>query len=546
MFIILAILSLEKLIQKRGKVQEIMYRINEIKVSLEQDKAKNFVNLLADFFGVKNSDIVKFKIQKRALDARKKSDIHYKYNFDVEFTNTVECEIVNKFNLKKIEKIQTFNQKVNNSKTVVVVGSGPAGLFASYELAKAGVKVVLLERGEPIDDRVNTVEKLLESGVLNTESNIQFGEGGAGTFSDGKLNTGINSPLVGEVLKTFYMCGAEENILYDSKPHIGTDQLRDVVKNLRNQIIQNQGTVLFNSKFTTFKIEKDKIIVCYEKNNEELKIVADDLVLALGYSARDTLRSLFSQGINFEQKAFSVGYRIEHLQELINVSQYGENYNKLLPAAEYKLFSHLTNGRTVYTFCMCPGGEVVPAINNNGEIVTNGMSYHSRSGRNANSAILVNVNPEDFGDIHPLAGIDFQERLERNAYNKTKGCFVVSRVGDFLNNRLTTYLGVVKPTIRPKFVLGNVSELLPKEFAESIKLGIKDFAKKLKGFDCEDALLTGIETRSSAPFMIKRGMNLSTNFENVYAIGEGAGMAGGIVSSAVDGIKIARKIIEKY
>ena len=523
-----------------------MFRINEVKVSLEQNKAKDFNAVLADFFAVNREDILSYKIKRRSLDARKKTNIHYKYNFDVEFSNSVKNYIVQKYRLTEVKKEEKEQIKVKKNKTVVVVGSGPAGLFSALELVKANVKVVLLERGESIEHRVETVNKLLKTGELNKESNIQFGEGGAGTFSDGKLNTGINSPLINNVLNTFYECGAEESVLYDAKAHIGTDKLREVVKNLRNKIIQNGGKVLFSSKFTDFKINNDKIEIEYENNGNKNYIIADDLVLALGYSARDTLRHLYSKGIEFGQKPFSVGYRIEHLQEDINANQYGSGYNKLLPPADYKLFTHLKNKRTVYTFCMCPGGEVVPAVSNDNEIVTNGMSYHARNGKNANSALLVSVDCCDYKSNHALAGMDFQEKLEKQAYLKGGGSFIVSRVGDFLKNRKTTKLGCVKPTIKPNYVLGNVSSLLPKELAESLKEGIIELGKKLKGFDNEDALLTGIETRSSAPFVIKRTENLCTNFENVYAIGEGAGMAGGIVSSAVDGIKIASKIIEKY
>lgn len=523
-----------------------MFRINEVKVSLEEDHAKDFLSVLAKFFGVQKHQILNYKIRKRSLDARKKSDIHYKYNFDVDFLDEVKEKIVAKFNLKQSQEVQENRVVVNKNKTVVVVGSGPAGLFNAYELAKANVKVVLLERGESIENRVKTVDELLTTGKLNKESNIQFGEGGAGTFSDGKLNTGINTKLVDEVLTTFYNCGAEENVLYDSKPHIGTDKLRGVVKNLRNKIIQQGGEVLFCAKFTDFSIIDEKIKVTYTLNGQDKEIICDDLVLALGYSARDTLKHLYNKGVEFEQKPFSVGYRIEHLQEDVNISQYGENYNKLLPPADYKLFAHLENYRTVYTFCMCPGGEVVPAISDHNQIVTNGMSYHSRNGVNANSAILVSVSNSDYKGKHPLAGMDFQEQLEKNAYEKSCGKFVVSKVGDFIKNKPTTALGKVKPTIKPGYVLGNVYELLPKVLSESIKQGLKEFSKKIKCFNDEDAILTGIETRSSAPFLIKRNESLSTNFKNIYAIGEGAGMAGGIVSSAVDGIKIARKIIEKY
>lgn len=524
----------------------MMYRVNEVNVSLEEDSAKDFLSVLSCRFNVEKSKINSYKIKKRSLDARKKSNIHYTYNFDVEFDKSVEQKIAGKFNLSKTKINKTEPVILTKERKVVVVGSGPAGLFSALELVKSNIKVILLERGESIDARVKTVNDLLKAGKLNCESNIQFGEGGAGTFSDGKLNTGINSPLVNDVLETFYLCGADENVLYDSKPHIGTDKLRDVVKNIRNKIIEKGGVVKFSSKFIDFEKVDGKISVKYIENGSEQNIICDDLILALGYSARDTLRHIFSRGVEFDQKAFSVGYRIEHLQEDINKSQYGEYYSRLLPPADYKLFTHLPNGRTVYTFCMCPGGEVVPAINNEEEIVTNGMSYHSRGGKNANSAILVSVSPEDYKSDHPLAGMEFQENLEKEAYRKSGGNFVVSRLEDFMRNRSTTVLGKVSPTIKPRYCLGNVYNLLPKVLSESIKEGVKELGKKLKGFDDKDALLTGIETRSSAPFLIKRQESMETSVSHIYAIGEGAGMAGGIVSSAVDGVKIARRIICKY
>ena len=523
-----------------------MLRVNEVKVSLEQALEKDLKGVIAKHLLIDAKNIVWYRIKKRALDARKKSNIHYKYNFDVSLSKNIEQKIKEKFNLQEVVNQEETLLKVSQNKTVVVVGSGPAGLFAAYTLSKSNVKVVLLERGENVYDRVKTVEKLLNSGELNSESNIQFGEGGAGTFSDGKLNTGINSPLVEKVLNIFYECGAEQNVTYDAKPHIGTDMLRNVVSNLRNKIIEQGGQVFFKSKFTHFKQCDDKIKVFYVSGEQKKEIIADDLILAVGYSARDTLRDLYGQGIDFAQKPFSVGYRIEHLQEDINKAQYGDGYSKLLPPADYKLFVHLPNGRTVYTFCMCPGGQVVPAISDSNQIVTNGMSYHARSGKNANSAILVSVDCVDYKSEHPLAGMVYQENLEKQAFEKGQGCFIVSKFGDFEKNKATINLGSVEPTIKPNFKLGNVYSLLPKELSNSIVEGIKLLGKKLKGFDNKDALLTGIETRSSAPFLIKRNIELATNIKHVYAVGEGAGMAGGIVSSAVDGMKIANKIINNY
>jgi len=524
-----------------------MIKINEVCVSIEENEnPENLQGVIANFLNIKIESVLNYKILKRALDARKKQNIHYKYNLAVEIEEKQLKKLMNKYHFSEYIEEQKIINKVNKNKAVAIIGSGPAGLFSALTLAKSGIEVFVLERGDNVENRVKIVNELLNNGKFNNKTNIQFGEGGAGTFSDGKLNTGIKSELIKEVLNEFCLAGANENILYDAKPHIGTDVLRKVIKNLREKIISLGGKFLFNSQFVDFEKINNKIQVSYINENVYKKLLVDDLVLATGYSARDTIRMLFEKGIQFKQKAFSVGYRIEHKQENVNISQYGENYNKKLPPADYKLFTHLKNGRTVYTFCMCPGGEVVPAMSEEGQIVTNGMSYNARSGLNANSAVLVSVGPEDYESDHPLAGIKFQEKLESSAFEKGCGKFIVSIVDDFLKNKSTTKLNDVIPTIKPCYVLGDVSKLLPEELSESIKEGIIEFGKKMPAFKDKSAVLTGIETRSSAPFMIVRDDDFQTNIRNIYAVGEGAGMAGGIVSSAVDGMKIADKIIQKY
>lgn len=521
------------------------YRLFEISIEKEDafDKQKHLF-CVANNLNVKTNDIVSFCISRRSIDARKKSHIVYKFNFDVVLKDGTK--ISPKCKIQEIVEEKEEFMRIENPQTTVVVGSGPSGLFCALTLAKAGEKVVLLERGKPIEEREKDVENLLKNGVFNKDSNIQFGEGGAGTFSDGKLNTGTNNPQIKTVLETFYKNGAPEEILFDAKPHIGTDYLKKVIVNMRHELMALGASVLFESKFIKFKKNSNTISVWFEKNKKEEKIDCKNLVLALGYSARETFLTLFESGIGFKQKPFSVGFRIEHKQTFINKAQYGTEHDKFLPPADYKLFHHLENGRTVYTFCMCPGGVVVPAQSEENGLCTNGMSYHSRNGENANSAVLVSVSEKDYESEHPLAGMFFQQKLEQNAFKSGKGKYVVSTFADFKKHRASEKFGKVVPTIAINGELGNCYELLPKELSESIVLGIKEFGKKLKGFDSDDAVLTGIETRSSAPFMIERNEDKMTNIKNVYAIGEGAGRSGGIVSSAVDGIVIAKSIIENY
>ena len=431
----------------------------------------------------------------------------------------------------------------------VIIGSGPAGLFAGLILAKRGYMPLILERGLDVDNRTKDVNEFWESGKLSTNSNVQFGEGGAGTFSDGKLTTRIKDLRCRKVLTELVEGGAPEEILYNSSPHVGTDILKEVVKNLRNTIIDNGGQVRFDSKVTDFKIEDGKI-KALEVNNSEI-IACDDVVLAIGHSSRDTYENLYKNSVKMIQKPFAIGVRIEHPQLLINKAQYKEFYNHpRLGSADYRLIHHTKEERTAYTFCMCPGGSVIASASEDGGVVTNGMSEHARNNVNANSALLINVTPEDFDSDHPLGGVYFQRKYEQLAFKLGGGDYKapVQLIGDFLNDRPSSSIGKVKPSYMPGYRLTDLRECLPPFVVEGMKEAIVALNNKLKGFSLEDGILTGVETRSSAPLRIVRDEETleSINTDGLYPCGEGAGYAGGIVSAAVDGIKAAEKIIEKY
>lgn len=501
--------------------------------------------LLAEKIKIDVSRLFNVILRKLSIDARDKNNLCYKAS--------IVFDVHGEFNYKKFKNVNIYNEESYNvqkwnggDKNIVIVGSGPSGLFAGLSLVESGAKVTILERGYEMQRRQQVVNNLMSNGQLDENSNIQFGEGGAGTFSDGKLNTGIKSYYVKKVLETFYKFGANKNILYDSRPHIGTDILSSVIVNMREYIINHGGQVLFEHKYVGQNFNECNEIESVDVLTPDgLKVLSCDiLVLAIGHSSRDTINMLFDNNMEIKQKAFAMGFRIEHLQSEINKSQYGTSKEaQLLPSADYHIVEHLDNGRVVYSFCMCPGGVVVPAMSAYGQVVTNGMSYNSRDGVNSNSALLVGVNTSDFPSTHPLSGIDLQEKLERYAYNKT-GSYkaIVQRVGDFLNSKPTIKLGKVKPSYMPGVVLGSVEDLLPEFIVESIKTAIPRIANRVKGFDDKDAILTGVETRSSAPYQIIRDVNMMSSLKGVYVIGEGAGFAGGIVSSAVEGLKCANII----
>ena len=493
----------------------------------------------AHLFGLRTSEPY---IYKKSLDARRKTDIHFVYSV-VLSVESIEGKVLSR-DIKVFDDDAGFEiVSKNNHRNILVVGSGPCGLFAAYVLTLGGAEVTLIERGSKVDERSEKVKKFWETGILDTECNIQFGEGGAGTFSDGKLNTRIGSPLQGFVLKTFVENGAPKDILYDAKPHIGTDLLPDCIKNIREKIISNGGRVLFDTCLTDIDIKEGKIIGAVLNDSAYTKCNA--IVLAIGHSSRDTYKWLCEKGIVMEQKPFAAGVRIEHTRHFINEMQYGEFAHKnLLPTADYRL-AHNGENRSVYSFCMCPGGTVVNASSEKECLCVNGMSENARMADNSNSALVVTVKPEDFDDASPLAGVEFQRKYESAAYRLAGGRGVVQLAKDFLAGRVSDKFDGVKPSFTGKTEFVDLRECLPVFISNTLKEGLLAFDKKIKGFSSSGAVLTGVEMRTSAPVRIKRDENFeSVNCKGLFPAGEGAGYAGGIMSAAVDGIKIAQKILE--
>ncbi|MFC2132416.1 NAD(P)/FAD-dependent oxidoreductase [Bacteroidota bacterium] len=430
-------------------------------------------------------------------------------------------------------------------KKPIIVGTGPCGLFAALILAKAGMKPLLIERGGDIDSRIKDVETFLLTGKLNINSNIQFGEGGAGTFSDGKLNTLITNPRIKYIFDEFVKAGAPNSILSDAQPHIGTDRIRNVSKNLRKKIIDLGGEVRYNTKLTDIIINNNKLTAIILDNKEEIK--TNILVLAIGHSARDTYEMLLKRNIDIIQKPFSIGIRIEHKAEMINKAQYDKFYdNEKLGSAKYKLVAHSENNRSVYTFCMCPGGYVMPSSSEEGVVVTNGMSEYAQNSENSNSALLVNVVAEDFNSEHPLAGIEFQRKFERKAFELGGSNYYapVQLVGDFLKKQKSEKIKSINPSYKPGVKLVSLDDCLPEFFTTSLREALPKLDNKIKGFAHPEAILTGIETRSSSPLRITRNQeSMQSNIIGIYPAGEGSGYAGGIVSSAVDGMRVSESII---
>ena len=515
------------------------FRLENIKIRKNLNE-KQVLEEACKKYHINMTDIQAYKIYKKSIDARNKDDVHFNYSIDIKTNKIIKGKGIKEV---KISKLKLNKIKVNRKSDYrpIIVGAGPAGLFCALVLAYNGIKPIVIERGKKVEERQKDVKEFWKTGKLNVNSNAQFGEGGAGTFSDGKLNTGTHNPLCRNVLEEFVKFGAPEQILYESKPHIGTDNLTKIVANMRNEIIKLGGEFLFEEIVTNIDINKGKIVGV--KCSKDIQ--TDTAVFAIGHSARDTFEMLYKNGLQMEKKNFSVGVRIEHKQEMINKSQYGIKTQLKLPAADYKLAYH-GKKRSCYTFCMCPGGQVVATSSEEGTIVTNGMSKFARNEENANSAVLVNVVPEDFKGESPLEGIYFQKEIEEKAFKLGGSNYYapVQRLEDFLNNRKTTKIGKVKPTYLPGVTKSNLNEILPEFVSEALKEGIQYFDTKIKGFADADSILTGVETRSSSPVKIVRNEKLMSNIKGIYPCGEGAGYAGGIMTSSVDGIKVAIAILE--
>ncbi|MCR5600901.1 MAG: hypothetical protein K6G33_09215 [Ruminococcus sp.] len=526
-----------------------MIRVGGIKVSLDTDLA-DLTGLCEKKLKISRDRIKSVKLGKRSVDARKKSDVHFLISLDIEAKGEDKLlkTLKNAVKLEKTEYIVPLLGEAADRP--VIVGFGPAGMFAALVLSMAGAKPIVLERGGDVDSRCKAVEEFQSGGRLDPECNVQFGEGGAGTFSDGKLTTGIKDRRIGWVFERLVEFGAPDEILWLAKPHIGTDKLRGAVKSLRERVISLGGEVRFNSKFCGFEAENGSLTaVRYEHGGKTETIDTNSLILASGHSARDVFELLYKENIALSQKNFSVGVRAEHLRSDIDKAMYGDFAgHPALKAADYKLAVHLPNGRTLYTFCMCPGGYVVAASSEEGRLAVNGMSCFARDAENSNSALLVNVGTEDYGSDHPLAGMYFQRELEEKAF-KAGGCDYrapAAVLRDFMEGRVSDKLGRVKPSYRPSVKFAAPEEYLPDFVCESLKLGIKEMGKKIKGFDDGDTLLTGIESRSSSPVRINRGEDMqSLSLKGLFPCGEGAGYAGGIVSAAVDGMKCAEAVCER-
>ena len=543
-----------------------MLRISQLKMNVTHSEEELKEKILKTL-RIPERDLKEYVIRKQSLDARHKPNLSYVYTVDVTVSN--DMAVLKKLQKKKqdknielcTEKSYVFPEMGSEtfSHRPVVVGCGPAGLFCAYFLAEYGYRPSLIEQGAPVEERQKDVEQFWETGRLHPDSNVQFGEGGAGTFSDGKLNTLVKDPgnRIHKVLEIFVEHGAPEDILYVNKPHIGTDILCNVIRNMRYKILENGGDIHFHTKMEQLVIDQNqkmlkKVILRDMKSEKGWVLETDALILAPGHSARDTFQMLYDNEVPMEAKSFAVGFRAEHPQELINQSQYGSGYPAQLPSAAYKITAKLPNGRGVYSFCMCPGGYVVNASSEEGHLAVNGMSYHARDSKNANSAIIITVSPEDYGDGHPLSGIAFQRNLEKKAWEAGNGNIPVQRYSDYYREvkgqekEETIPLETFSPCMKGQYRFTSLKNILPQELEEAFVMGMEVFETKMAGFASDNVLLSAIESRTSSPVRILRGETMESSIKGLYPCGEGAGYAGGITSAAVDGLKLAEAIRKKY
>ena len=532
-----------------------MIRIQQVKAAVGHTREELEQRLLREL-KLSPEKLLHYEILKQSIDARKRP-IQYVYTIDVQVKD--EQRVLKHAGNPKAVLFESHAYSLPKpgreilNHPPVIIGSGPCGLFCGLMLARAGYCPIVLERGKPAPERKKAVDTFWNTGCLDLRSNVQFGEGGAGTFSDGKLNTLVKDPAGRNrlVLKTFVEAGAPEEILWQNKPHLGTDLLIGIVENIRRQIEALGGQIRFESQMTDIKLKGDRIrsirTAEYSGGQEEsYEMETDVLVLAPGHSARDTYEMLKARGIPMEPKPFAVGVRIEHPQEMINLSQYGTDYVRELPAASYKLTRKIAGGRGVYSFCMCPGGYVVNASSETGRLAVNGMSYQRRDGRNANSAMVVTVGPKDFGGADVLSGMEFQRRLEEAAYRAGEGSVPVQLFRDYQKNEVSRSLGEVEPAVKGAWSFGDVRGIFPEELAGALEEGILGCGQLLAGFSREDAVLSGVESRTSAPVRISRNQEMESAVGGLYPCGEGAGYAGGITSAAMDGVKAAEAIISRY